>query len=230
MPIDKEKGLLFVHIPKTGGTSVEESLGMRGAWADENLDGCFGLIQSSSLLRRGFGSNFLQHLTLAELSELLGDDLFGLTPFAVLRDPWTRLLSSFRRKDPDLCSLYRYKCHRNLHDLSLEEYVELTSWLDHPHLRPQWKFLCTTAGHYPDPRVRIFRQENMVELELWLSQRLRTTIQLSSSNVRVPVTTIPELDPHQLDVLRHRVNVLYAKDLDLLKRFPLPGTQGFLDP
>ena len=108
---------------------------MRGAWADENLDGCFGLIQSSSLLRRGFGSNFLQHLTLAELSELLGDDLFGLTPFAVLRDPWTRLLSSFRRKDPDLCSLYRYKCHRNLHDLSLEEYVELTSWLDHPHLR-----------------------------------------------------------------------------------------------
>ena len=146
MPINQDHRLLFVHIPKTGGTSVEECLGMRGPWKEEDLDSCFGLIQSLPLLRYAFGSNFLQHLTLKELFELLGDDLLGLTPFAVLRDPWTRLLSSFRRKDPDLCSLYHYKCHRDLHDLSLEEYVELASWLDHPHLRPQWKFLCTTAG------------------------------------------------------------------------------------
>ena len=92
MPVNKTDRLLFVHIPKTGGTSVEECLGMRGSWQHENLDTCFGLIQSVPLLRRGFGSNFLQHLTFLELCELLGDDLLGLTPFAVLRDPWTRLV------------------------------------------------------------------------------------------------------------------------------------------
>lgn len=218
MPIHRKYGLLFVHIPKTGGTSVEECLEMRGPWQEENLDACFGLIQSLPMLRFGFGTNFLQHLTFSEMSVLLGDGLQGLTPFAVLRDPWTRLLSSFRRKDPDLCALYRYKCHGDLHDLGLEEYVEVASWLDHPHLRPQWKFLCPSSESVPDPRIKLFRQERMAELESWLTQRLGKTIELSLSNVRVPAAAVPERDPRQLEALRDRVNALYAEDVDLLSR------------
>ena len=221
---------MFVHIPKIGGTSVEESLGIRKPWQFESLDECFGLIQSSPLLRREFGSNFLQNLTLAELCQLLGNDLLGLIPFAVLRDPWTRLLSSFRRKDPDLCSLYRYKCHRDLHELSLEEYVEVASWLDHSHLRPQWKFLCNAAGQCPDPRVRLFRQERMADLECWLSQRLGTAILFPTSNVSVPSASLSEIDPRQFGELRDRVNVLYAQDLDLLSRCCPLSTPGFPDP
>ena len=230
MPIYQDHKLLFVHIPKTGGTSVEECLGIRGSWREEDLDACFGLIQSVHLLRQGFGTNFLQHLMFSELSVLLGDDLRGLTPFAVLRDPWTRLLSSFRRKDPDLCELYRYKCNGNLHELGLEDYVEVASWLDHPHLRPQWKFLCSPSECVPDPRIRLFRQERMVELELWLSQHLGTPIRLSSSNVRVPVCSLPDMDPTQLEVLRDRVNVLYAQDLELLSQFCPREIPGFPDP
>jgi len=229
MPIHRDGRLLFVHIPKTGGTSVEECLGLRGPWQYENLDSCFGLIQSLPLLRLGFGTNFLQHLTLAELSVLLGDDLRGLQPFAVLRDPWTRLLSSFRRKDPDLCALYRYKCQGDLHQLGLEDYVDVASWLDHPHLRPQWKFLCPSSEGVPDSRIRLFRQERMAELESWLTQRLGIPIQLSSSNVRVPAVALPDMDPQRLSVLRERVNVIYAQDLDLLSRCcPLetPGSPG----
>jgi len=229
MPIHREHRLLFIHIPKTGGTSVEECLEMRGTWQEENLDACFGLIQSLSLLQFGFRTNFLQHLTYSELSILLGDELQGLTPFAVLRDPWARLLSSFRRKDPDLCALYRYKCHADLHELGLDEYVEVASWLDHPHLRPQWKFLCPSSECVPDPRIRLFRQEHMADLELWLSKRLGTTIRLSSSNVRVPVSSLPDIAPTQLQALKDRVNALYAQDLDLLNRCcPLetPGSLG----
>ena len=229
MPIHRKSGLLFIHIPKTGGTSVEESLDMRAPWQDENLDVCFGLIQSLPLLRFGFATNFLQHLTFSELSVLLGDDLQGLTPFAVLRDPWTRLLSSFRRKDPDLCELYRYKCHGDLHELALEDYVDVASWLDHPHLRPQWKFLCPSSECVPDPRIKLFRQEQMAGLELWLSQRLGTTLQLSVSNVRGPVCPLPDLAPTQVQALRDRVNALYAQDLDLLSRCCPPGTPEFPD-
>ena len=218
MPVSKTDRLLFVHIPKTGGTSVEECLGMRGSWQHENLDTCFGLIQSVSLLRRGFGSNFLQHLTFLELCDLLGDDLLGLTPFAVLRDPWTRLLSSFRRKDPDLCSLFQYKCHRDLRDLSFGEYVELASWLDHPHLRPQWKFLCASGGHFPDPRIKLFRLEQMSSLELWLSQYLRRRLLVSRSNVHVPSIPPPVLNSDELQSLQKIVRDIYAKDYELLSR------------
>ena len=196
---------------------------MRLPWQHENLDACFGLIQSLSLLRRGFSSNFLQHLTLQELSILLGDDLQGLVPFAGLRDPWTRFLSSFRRKDPDLCSLYRYKCHADLHAVGLEEYVDLASWLDHPHLRPQWKFVSTSSGNDLDPRVMIFRQEQMSDLESWLSRRLGRVTRLPTSNVQVSVDSVPDIDSQQLQRIRKRVNVLYAKDLELLNRCCPPG-------
>ena len=217
MPVNQQHKLLFVHIPKTGGTSVEESLDMRFSWKDENLESLFGLIQSMSLLRRRFSTNFLQHLTFQELSALLGDDLQGLTPFAILRDPWTRLLSSYRRKDPDLCSLYEYKCHRNLHDLSLEEYIELAGWLDHPHLRPQWQFLSTSSGDTPDPRIRLFRQEHMSKLESWLSDYLGKTICLGHRNVLVPQSPIADLSLVEINSLQSRVYDLYAQDLDLLE-------------
>ena len=217
MPVNQQHKLLFVHIPKTGGTSVEESLDMRFSWKDENLESLFGLIQSMSLLRRRFSTNFLQHLTFQELSALLGDDLQGLTPFAILRDPWTRFLSSYRRKDPDLCSLYGYKCHRNLHDVSLEEYVELAGWLDHPHLRPQWQFLSTPSGDTPDPRIRLFRQEHMSKLESWLSDYLGKTIRLGHRNVLVPQSPIADLSLAEVNSLQSRVYDLYAQDLDLLE-------------
>ena len=220
MPVNQEYKLLFVHIPKAGGTSVEECLGMRFSWKEENLVSLFGLIQSPALLRHRFSTNFLQHLTLQELSVLLGDELDGLIPFALLRDPWTRFLSSFRRKDPDLCSLYRYKCHKNLHDLSLEEYVDLAGWLDHPHLRPQWKFLCSSSsGGSPDPRIRLFRQDDMSNLESWLSQYLGRSICLPRVNVNLPLGPLPDLSSGELQVLKTRVNTLYAQDVDLLDSF-----------
>ena len=69
----------------------------------------------------------------------------------------------------------------------------------------------------------------MADLELWLSQRLGTTIQLSSSNVRVPASPLPDMTPTQLKALKERVNALYAQDVDLLSRCcPLetPGSLG----
>ena len=69
----------------------------------------------------------------------------------------------------------------------------------------------------------------MAELESWLTQRLGIPIQLSSRNVRVPAVALPDMDPQRLSVLRERVNVIYAQDLDLLSRCcPLetPGSPG----
>ena len=212
MPIDRARKLLFVHIPKTAGTSVEELLELRGPWQKENINTCFGLIQSSFLLEENFRSNFLQHLSLAELSSLLGIDLQGCVPFAVVRDPWERLISSFRRKDPDLCNLVRSRCDLDAHEFDLERYIGLVGSLDHPHLRPQLRFLTLPGSDQVDTRVHIFRQERLVDLESWLAERLCKAVVLPKTNVSLPQLPWPDLNSHQEEKLRERVRILYAED------------------
>ena len=67
MPIDRQAKLIFIHIPKTAGTSVESALSLHGDWKIEDRFRCFGQISSSSLLARNLSSNFLQHLRLHEI-------------------------------------------------------------------------------------------------------------------------------------------------------------------
>ena len=220
MPIDHQHRLIFIHIPKTAGTSVEELLGLRGSWQVENLTSYFGLIQTERMKAFEFGSHFLQHLTLAELSRAIGSNLLGYTPFTVVRDPWTRLLSSFRRKDPDLCQCYRNQVGRDLNQLTLEEFIDVASWLNHPHLRPQTQFLFPQdlPGYHnePDLRLHIFRQEKLSELEHWLSERLNQRLRLPHANVAVPESAIPKLTSVLLSKLQGRVKEIYAVDYAVL--------------
>ena len=105
MPFDRRRKLVFLHIPKTAGSSIEQALGLFGPWQNENLDTGFGLIQSRDLLARNLSSNFLQHLSLTELEQLFPEVLVDAQLFTVVRDPWQRLLSSYRYPDPDLVAL-----------------------------------------------------------------------------------------------------------------------------
>ena len=158
MPFDRHNQLFFLHIPKTAGTSIEQAMGLYGAWNKENLDTVFGLIQSRDLLALNLSSNFLQHLSLIELESLYPREMAKATLFTVVRDPWQRLLSSFRNPDPDLANYYRFRTHRELSELNLAEYIDLARWLPHPHLRPQVDF--SSNGKCVDPWVQIFHQEN----------------------------------------------------------------------
>ena len=210
MPFDRQQRLLFLHIPKTAGTSVEQALGLHGAWNQENLATGFGLIQSRDLLARNLSSNFLQHLSLNELEALFPDALAEAQLFTVVRDPWQRLLSSFRNPDRDLANYYRFRTHRELNELSLAEYIDLARWLPHPHLRPQLDVLRSSGGQSPDPRVRIFYQEKLNALEQWLSQQIGTPIQLSHHNLGR--RALPDLPQREWLDLEQQVRWLYAAD------------------
>ena len=114
MPFDRQRRLVFLHVPKTAGTSIEQALGLYGPWDQENLATGFGLIQSRDILARNLSSNFLQHLSLNELESLFPDALTEAQLFTVVRDPWARLLSSFRNPDPDLANYYRFRTNDRL--------------------------------------------------------------------------------------------------------------------
>lgn len=210
MPFDRQRRLVFLHIPKTAGTSIEQALGLYGPWDQENLATGFGLIQSRDILARNLSSNFLQHLSLNELESLFPDALAEAQLFTVVRDPWARLLSSFRNPDPDLANYFRFRTHRDFNELSLAEYIDVARWLPHPHLRPQLDLLTRSGSTDPDPRLRIFRQEQLPRLEQWLSQQCSEAIQLPHRNTaRRP---LPDLPDQEWAALEQQVRWLYAAD------------------
>ncbi|BEV35470.1 hypothetical protein CREGCYN_02820 [Synechococcus sp. M16CYN] len=210
MPFDRPRKLVFLHIPKTAGTSIEQALNLYGPWDQENLTTGFGLIKSRDLLARNLSSNFLQHLRLVELEQLFPEALEGAQLFTVVRDPWQRLLSSFRNQDPDLARYYRYRTHRELSSLNLAGYIDLARWLPHPHMRSQFDFLSRMGSKYSHSRVKVFHQERLEELERWLSEYYGESIRLPHNNpTRQP---LPELPNAELQALEQQVRWLYAVD------------------
>ena len=210
MPFDRQRRLVFLHIPKTAGTSIEQALGLYGPWDQENQASGFGLIQSRDLLARNLSSNFLQHLSLSELEALFPDAFEGAELFTVVRDPWHRMLSSFRHQDHDLANYYRYRTHKELSELSLADYIDVARWLPHPHLKPQLDFLGQAGCSQPDPRVTVFHQERLGELETWLSAHCSAPVQLPHHNPAQ--RTAPELPEVELQALEQQVRWLYADD------------------
>ena len=92
--ISLQKNFLFVHIPKTGGNSLSSAL-LR--WSEDELaveawhqDGA----ERFEILNRRYGT--IKHSTLAEYRAALpGHRYNGLFKFAVMRNPWERLISLY---------------------------------------------------------------------------------------------------------------------------------------
>jgi hypothetical protein len=205
MPIDRANRICFIHIPKTAGTSVESALGLHGDWREEDQQNYFGMIRSKDLLKRRFGTNYLQHLSTLEIAKVFDEDLADYWIFTVVRDPWTRFLSSYRNMDTSLCRLYQYHAESDLHDLTLSQYIDLAEWIDHPHLRPQSKFL-EGCPH----RVHVFRYEQLEDLAEVLSNRLAKSVSFPHlRRARVDMSPIPDSSKY---ALQKRVSDLYACD------------------
>lgn len=92
--ISTDEEFLFLHVPKTGGTSVAEALlevaDDERAIGKGNHDGVtnFGLRNS----RYGTG----KHTTLAEYKEVLEPAMYDrLFKFTILRNPWERMVSFY---------------------------------------------------------------------------------------------------------------------------------------
>lgn len=139
MPISTQYPCLFIHIPKTGGTSIETALQMFFSWKMENQQQLFGLIQSPILVQQNFLSNYLQHLTATEIYALRPEitDLFS---FTFVRNPWDKMVSIYSNIDPNLVFEAR-KQGIELRGISFTEFIQRTAQIQHIHLLPQHKFI-----------------------------------------------------------------------------------------
>ena len=139
MPYIKQHNLLFIHIPKTGGTAIERALGIKAANEPKKL------ISKQKELIEGVRT-VPQHFTPDILRERLGEDVYeNSIKFVVVRNPYTRVLSEY---------FYRNKSG-NMSKFS-SWFKSYYKKLDHAHKIPQSKFV-------DSDNITILRQETLQE-------------------------------------------------------------------
>ena len=146
MPISHAHRCIFIHIPKTGGTSIERALGMRGRNKKEDRELLYGRIESNDLKRQALLSGYLQHITMADIHTLYPERPFAdYFSFSVVRNPWDRLVSTYVNTDRHLCRTARAR-GVELEGLTFDDYVRAVGELRHAHLQPQHEYLLDEHG------------------------------------------------------------------------------------
>ena len=175
MPYYPEKGILFIHIPKTGGTVIEEELRKQ----------CTQRLYSG--LRNGdteypYNNVSLQHQYYVDLYN--GSDVLDIkfTPqlklFAVVRNPYDRVISDLffnglisKESTADYVSniIRRHYLHRN--DYSIDG-----------HNRPQYKYVIDEKGNLVES-IKIFKCEELNASNEEINKYLSVNIDIKRDNV-----------------------------------------------
>lgn len=143
---------IFIHIPKTGGTSIEHVI-----WPGE---------RSSADLWMGFVDRFhnfyqtggLQHLTAKLIRAHVGASLFAdYFKFAIIRNPWDKAASQFRymASRPDLCEFADLECPPS----DFRHYLEAIARKEHVQWMAQHRFVLDDNGESMVDRIG--RYENL---------------------------------------------------------------------
>ena len=135
--ICRDRRIIFVHIPKTGGSSIEDMI-----WPlprkEEDL--WAGAIHG----RNKYQTGGLQHLNIRQIREEVGSEIFeSCYKFALVRDPVDRLVSQFNylNKRKDLLRLLGLGTFR-----TFSKYLSRIQEVEHVQWTPQVDFLEDDSG------------------------------------------------------------------------------------
>lgn len=157
-----KKELIFIHIPKCGGTSVENALNM------------------TNRLGHGYGiknGKAMQHYSYSDYQEMLGDEAFDrYYKFAIVRNPYTRFMSEYhwceikdvgRRCGQDMNCFITY-CE------GIVERGDYHLTIYHDHIMPQYKYIYDNNDRLIVDKV--FKIENYNEVEKMLNDRYKVLL------------------------------------------------------
>lgn len=173
MPISESDKLIFIHIPKTGGTSIEHALGMHG----DNVDiGIRPYLNQKKNQQTLFGKG-LQHLTAKAIHRRIGENKFSsYFKFSIVRNPYDRLVSyaAWLKEDKDI-ELSRSEFNEIL-DKSMSNLRYRYNFM----LKPQYKFVYIKNKLITDQLFRFEQFEDGIKL---LEKQLKRTIHI---DLRMP--------------------------------------------
>lgn len=203
MPLIRHQGkvILFVHIPKTGGTSIEDAMKKAGAVVAFRYGSRF----------KGFMKTTFQHLSADVYAHVIPPDFYDYA-FALSRHPVTRLVSEYfhRRKHNGETQVFDRWVNT-----ALDAHAADCFAMDN-HIRPQVDFLT--------PDVAVFRLEDGIAAPLETAAgHLGLTMPTLEAHTnkrkgKTAVTWSPET--------RARALAFYAADFD---RFGYDPDQEFAD-
>jgi hypothetical protein len=142
--ISIQKNFLFVHIPKTGGNSIQNIL---QKYSDDKLvilgdhqDG-----KERFEIRNSAYPNLEKHSTLNDYKVALENETFhSLFKFATIRNPWDMMIS------------YYFSPHRGITEWSRDGFLELLVSV------PRFKYF-TEIQSKPSKRLFFFKKKNNIE-------------------------------------------------------------------
>ncbi|MCV2882903.1 sulfotransferase family protein [Actibacterium sp. XHP0104] len=128
MIISRKRSFIFVHIPKTGGTSMALALESRAA-ADDILIGDTPKAQKRRhrLREAQTAGRLWKHSRLADVAGLIQpDEMAAFFVFTMVRNPWDRMVSYY----------HWARAQRFDHPaITLAQSLDFTGFLNHPHTR-----------------------------------------------------------------------------------------------
>jgi hypothetical protein len=157
MPYFKNINILFIHIPKTGGTSVENYF-----YKKFNIEKTFDTLYSN--LQLTLNSHSLQHSTYCELfekSKYFNIDFTNLTILSIVRNPYERLIS-----DLFFYGLINSKSSKEEIYKQIVKFLNSNDFIYDNHKMEQYKYLIDNQGNI-NKNIIIMKTEtltmNMVE-------------------------------------------------------------------
>lgn len=201
--ICRKRKLIFVHIPKCGGTSLENEI-----WPDEAQRTPENLWMGFTRpMHNAYQTGGLQHLTARLVRQVVGKQMFAdCFKFAIVRHPLNRLVSQFKYMEQ----------RADLREFAgLPPRFDFSTYLDHilrtPHVQwtPQNEFLLDADGSLLVNKT--YRLEELNSNFEQFRRDIGLDIVLRHDNKTAHVAA-PEISPRD----KARVLEFYSADYDLL--------------
>ncbi len=138
--INWKRKCIFVHIPKTGGSTIERIIWPKKS--QYNLNNLYGI--QNKLGRPPYQQGPLQHLKSVNIIKAVGENTFrDYFKFSFVRNPWDKAVSQFAymKGRPNLQKRTGMPKH-----VEFKKYLELTQRREHVHWAAQHTFIINEHG------------------------------------------------------------------------------------
>ncbi len=150
MPYFKEANILLIHIPKTGGTSIEDYF-----YSKFNIKKTISTLWSNPSIQ--LNSHTLQHCTFSELyerKEYFDIDFETVKIISPVRNPYYRIVS-----DLFFFEMITKETELDVVFTKIKEFIENPVLYDN-HPRPQYEYLIDNSNKVNE-KIHIIKNENL---------------------------------------------------------------------